>query len=46
MYADAETAAGPIADYVTVGIPIIQEVTLPGKELVLVVEFDVIEPAA
>ena len=45
MFADSMLAAGPIADFVTVGQPIIVEVTLPGKELVFVVEISLIQPA-
>lgn len=42
MYADDTTAAGPVADFVTVGVPIIPEVAIPGKELVFSVEIDLI----
>jgi hypothetical protein len=45
MYADDTFSAGPFADFVTLGEPIIPEVTLPGKELLFVVELDVIQPA-
>ena len=45
MLADGEVAAGPIADFITVGVPIIPEVTRIGKGLIFVIEIDLIEPA-
>jgi hypothetical protein len=45
MYGDDVIAAGPMADFVTLGEPIIPEVTLPGKELVFVIEVDLVQPA-
>ena len=45
MLADSMVAAGPVAAFTTIGAPIILEVTLPGKELVFVVEIDLIQPA-
>ena len=44
MYADTTIANGPLASFETVGEPIIPEVVLPGKELVFVVEIDLIQP--
>lgn len=46
MYGDAPLGSGAYGELITVGVPIIFEVTLPGKELLLVVEIDLIEPAA
>ena len=45
MFADAEAATGPAADFVPIGAPIIPEVTVEGKELVFVIEIDLIKPA-
>ena len=45
MLAAGIVAAGPVGYFVTVGVPIIPEVTFPGKELIFVVEIDLIEPA-
>lgn len=45
MLADGEISAGPLADFITVGVPIIPEVTRVGKELIFVIEIDLIEPA-
>jgi hypothetical protein len=45
MFADDTTAAGPLADFIPVGAPIIPEVTEEGKELVLVVKLTLIKPA-
>ena len=45
MLADGIVAAGPVGDFITLGVPIIPEVTLLGKELIFVIEIDLIEPA-
>jgi hypothetical protein len=45
MYSDDTFSAGPFADFVTLGEPIIPEVILVGKELLFVVELDLIQPA-
>jgi hypothetical protein len=45
MQADDVVSAGPLSNFVTIGVPIIPEVTLIGKELILAIEIDVIEPA-
>jgi hypothetical protein len=46
MYADDTVAAGPIADFVTIGEPIIPEVTVEGKTLVFVIEIDLVLPVS
>lgn len=45
MQADDVVSGGPLGNFLTVGVPIIPEVTLIGKELVLVIEIDLIQPA-
>lgn len=45
MNADDVVSAGPTANFLTVGVAIIPEVILVGKELVFVIEVDLIEPA-
>ena len=43
MYADGTAAAGPVADFFTIGEPIIPEVTIPGKELIFAVEIELVQ---
>lgn len=45
MQADDVVSSGPLGNFLTVGVPIIPEVTLIGKELVLAIEIDLIQPA-
>lgn len=45
MQADDVVSSGPLGNFLTVGVPIIPEVILVGKELVFVVELDLIQPA-
>jgi hypothetical protein len=45
MLADGIVAAGPVGYVITVGVPIIPEVIEVGKDLIFVIEIDLIEPA-
>jgi hypothetical protein len=45
MIADGIVAGGPVGYVVTAGVPIIPEVIEVGKDLIFVIEIDLIEPA-